>query len=421
MASTLIRNIGTIYGVDDGRRGFLKGKEMAVEHLLHNAWLLMDGERITAFGPMQSAPERADCIVDAELGLVFPAWCDSHSHLVFAATREHEYVLRLKGATYEEIAASGGGILNSAAKLREASEETLFQSAWVRLKEVMQSGTGAIEIKSGYGLTVDSELKMLRVIRRLKDTKTAAIKATFLGAHAIPTEYKDRRDGYIRLITEEMLPRVADEGLADYMDVFCDKGFFTPSETEILLKAAHRYGLPAKMHANELANSGGVQTGIACDAVSVDHLEMIGPEEIALLAASATIPTVLPSCSFFLNIPYAPARQMIDAGLGIAIASDYNPGTSPSGNIPLLMAIASHQMRLLPSEVFHAVTINGACAMNLEHEAGTIAVGKRASVILTNPIPSLDYLLYAFGRNVLKNVWVNGTEVSQFPDFTKEE
>jgi len=407
MAETLLRNIRTIYGLETGR-GFLKGVEMSQTDELHDAWLLIRNDQIVGYGSMETVPERADQIIDAKQGLVLPAWCDSHTHLVFAAPREKEYADRIRGLSYEEIAANGGGILNSAKALRAASEDDLFESAFYRLEDVMAMGTGAIEIKSGYGLSIDSELKMLRVIRRLKETATALIKSTFLGAHAIPAEYKDNREGYIRLIIENMLTRIADEGLADYMDVFCDQGFFTVQETERLLEAGNKYGLAAKIHANELANSGGVQVGIAHKAVSVDHLEMTGPEEIKALLQAETIPTVLPSCSFFLRIPFAPARQMIDSGLGIAIASDYNPGTSPSGNIPLLMAIASHQMRLLPAEVFHSVTINGAFAMQVDHLAGSIAPGKKANLILTKDIPSLDYMVYAFGRNHIASVWING-------------
>jgi imidazolonepropionase len=410
MAETLLRNIRTIYGLDEGR-GFLKGREMSRTIEMHHAWLLMRNDEIADYGPMETVPERAEKIIDAQNGLVLPAWCDSHTHLVFAAPREREYADRIRGLSYEEIAANGGGILHSARVLQETPEDELFQSAYSRLENVMALGTGAIEIKSGYGLSVESELKMLRVIRRLKETGTALIKATFLGAHAVPAEYREKRESYLRLIMEEMLPRIADEGLADYMDVFCDQGFFTVKETERLLEAGARYGLAPKIHANELANSGGVQVGIAHQAISVDHLEMTGPEEIKALLQSKTIPTVLPSCSFFLRIPFAPARQMIDAGLGIAIASDYNPGTSPSGNIPLLMAIASHQMRLLPAEVFHAVTINGACAMQANHQAGSIAPGKKANLILTTDIPSLDYMVYAFGQNHIARVWIAGKEM----------
>jgi imidazolonepropionase len=411
MARTVIYGIRTLYGLDMHGSVLQKGSEMAAVSRMHGAWLAIDNQHISGFGSMDTMPAHADHFVDAEGGLVMPCWCDSHTHIVFAAGREQEFVDRLKGASYEEIAANGGGILNSAVKLRSATEEQLFEGAHKRLYDIMCTGTGAVEVKSGYGLTTESELKMLRVVRKLKETAPAMIKATFLGAHAIPAEYKNNRNAYLLLLENEMLPRVAGEGLADYMDVFCDQGFFTPAETDRLLRAAAKFGLPAKIHANELANSGGVQTGIANQAISVDHLEMIGHAEIEALSTSQTIPTILPSCSFFLRIPYAPARQMIDAGLGVAMATDFNPGTSPSGNVPLLLSIACTQMKLLPSEAFTAVTINGACAMQVEKEAGSIAVGKRANLILTKPIPSLEYMVYSFGSDHIAQVWVNGQKI----------
>ncbi len=408
MSSILIKNIKTIYGMQTQPLSFKKGAAMSVVDTLNNAFILTDKDKIVDFGPMNVVPERADEIIDATDRLVLPCWCDSHTHIVYAAPREGEYVDRLRGATYEEIAHNGGGILNSARKLQETSEYDLYVSAKARLDEVIAYGTGAIEIKSGYGLTTDSELKMLRVIRKLKENSQATIKASFLGAHAIPTQYKGNRQAYIDLIIHEMIPRVADEGLADYCDVFCDKGFYTVEETDQILKAASKYGLKAKIHANELAISGGVQVGISNHAVSVDHLEAIGKEEIEALKQSDTIPTVLPSCSFFLNIHYAPARRMIDEGLGIAMATDYNPGSSPSGNIPLLLAFACNNMRLLPLEAFNAVTINGACALELGDSHGSIARGKVANLIITKPIPSLEYMVYAFGSRHVDKVILRG-------------
>lgn len=408
MSSTLIKNIHTIYGIQTKPFPFKKGAAMSVVDALSSAYLLIEGETIQSYGPMDLAPDRADQIIDAKGGLVMPSWCDSHTHIVYAQGREGEYVDRLKGISYEEIARNGGGILHSAARLQSKSEDELYGSAKARLDEVIAYGTGAIEIKSGYGLSTESELKMLRVIRKLKETSSATIKATFLGAHAVPTIYKHDRNAYIQLIIEEMLPPIADEGLADYCDVFCDRGFYTIEETDLILKAAAKYGIKAKIHANELAISGGVQVGIANNAVSVDHLEAIGQEEIDALLSSNTIPTVLPSCSFFLNIHDAPARKMIDSGLGIAIATDYNPGSSPSGNIPLLMAFACNNMRLLPSEAFNGVTINGAYAMEISESHGSIAPGKTANLIITKPISSLDYMIYAFGSQHIDRVILKG-------------
>lgn len=408
MSSTLITNIKSIVGIQTQSHNFKKGKEMNQVSTLENGFILIENDIIADFGPMSHVPDRADNTIDSSDRLVMPSWCDSHTHIVYATGREGEYVDRLRGVSYEEIAKKGGGILNSANKLQATSENNLYLSAKVRLDEVISMGTGAIEIKSGYGLTLESELKMLRVIRRLKENSSANIKASFLGAHAIPVIYKDNRKTYIDIIINDMLPQVAQEGLADYCDVFCDKGFYTVEETDRILKAASSYGLKAKIHANELAISGGVQVGIANNAISVDHLEAIGDEEIQALKNTYTIPTVLPSCSFFLNIHYAPARKMIDEGLGIAIATDYNPGSSPSGNIPLLMSFACNNMRILPNEAFNAVTINGACALELGASHGSIAKGKMANLILTHVIPSLDYMVYSFGTNHVDKVLLRG-------------
>lgn len=404
----LLRNIKALVQAEHHPRILAKGSDMAVLPTIHDAYLLIEGGRIAQFGPMSECPEHSGEVVDATGRYVLPAWCDSHTHIVFAATREEEFVDRIRGLSYEEIARRGGGILNSARKMQAASEEALLESARARLWEVIGQGTGAIEIKSGYGLTLESELKMLRVIRALKAESPIPIKATFLGAHAIPAEYKDRRDTYINMVTTEMLPQVAAEGLADYCDVFCDKGFFTVEETDQILKAAAQYGLKAKIHANELDCSGGVQVGIANQALSVDHLERIGEAEIEALLKSDTLPTLLPSCAFFLGIPYAPARQMIDAGLPVVLASDYNPGSSPSGNMPFVISLACIQMKMLPEEAINAATLNGAKAMELAGEMGSIAPGKLANVLLTKPINALANLPYAFGSDLIERVIVGG-------------
>ncbi len=376
--------------------------------LVRGAWLYIKGGKIHSWGVMDQLPKYSCTQLDAGGGSVLPCWCDSHTHIVYHGSRESEYVMRIEGAKYEEIAAQGGGILNSAKRLRQASYESLFEQAYARLKEMIGFGVGAVEIKSGYGLSVESELKMLRVIRGLKEVSPIPIKASFLGAHAIPSEYKHDRGGYIRLITDQMLPQIAEEGLADYIDVFCDEGFFTPAETGELLEAGARIGLRPKIHANELAISGGVQVGVKYNALSVDHLERIGEEEINCLLGSDTIATLLPGTSFFLNIPYAPARRLIDAGLGVALATDYNPGSTPSGRMPFVLSLASIKMSMLPEESFWAATLNGAYAMELQNELGSICPGKLANVIVTKPIPSLAYISYAYGSDLVHRVVLSG-------------
>lgn len=397
MGSILIRNIRILYQTDDGKRTLVRGKEMQSVPFMENAWLLLDKGLIQAYGPMSSCPDRADEMIDATDRLVLPAFCDSHTHLVFAKSREEEFVMRIKGRSYEEIAASGGGILNSARRLQETDASALLDSALQRLEEIRSFGTGAVEIKSGYGLSLESELKILRVVRELKEQSNLLIRATFLGAHAIPVAYKQNREAYIRLVTDEMIPAVAAEGLADYCDVFCEQGFFTPEETDRILEAGWKYQLKPRIHANQLAVSGGVQAGVRNNAVSVDHLENITEAEINCLLESNTLPTALPSCSFFLNLPYAPGRAMIDAGLPLVLASDYNPGSTPSGNIPFLLSLACIKMRLTPEEAINAVTINGAAAMEWSDRIGSIAPGKEARVIITRPMERIDYLPYAFG------------------------
>ncbi|PQJ09255.1 imidazolonepropionase [Flavipsychrobacter stenotrophus] len=389
----------------------VSGKDMAVLPSIDNAWLLVEGELIHSFGEMATMPEmQADEIIDATGRLVLPTWCDSHTHLVFAAPRDGEFVNRLKGVSYEEIARQGGGILNSARKLNEMSESELHDQSLVRLHNVIGQGTGAIEIKSGYGLCEEGELKMLRVIRKLKENSPVAIKASFLAAHAYPVEYKENKEGYIKLIIEKMLPRVAGEGLADYMDMFCEQGFFGVPECERLMEAGWKYGLKPKIHANQLHFSGGVQAGVKHKAISVDHLECVGDEEIASLMASETMPTLLPGAAFFLGMHYQPARKIIDAGLPVCLATDYNPGSCPSGNVPLLLSISCTQLKMTPEETINAVTLNGAAAMELEGTYGTIKAGKVANLIITKPIPSLSYIPYDYGNGnvdkvVLKGKW----------------
>lgn len=408
MPSLLIHHIKTLVQAETSPRRVVRGADMAELPQLHDAWLLLENDRIAGFGPMEKCPARADQWLDASGRFVFPSWCDSHTHIVFAASREEEFVDRIRGLSYEEIARRGGGILNSARRLQQADEDSLFDGARQRLEEVIGYGTGAIEIKSGYGLTVESELKMLRVIRRLREISPIPIRATFLGAHAVPAEYQGRRQDYLDLIIQKMLPQVAEEKLAEYCDVFCDRGFFTPDETDRILKAAWTYGLKPKIHANELDYSGGVQVGVANHAISVDHLEYTGDAEIEALKKSHTLPTLLPSCAFFLGIPYAPARRMIDAGLPVVLASDYNPGSTPSGRMPFVLSLACLKMNMLPEEAVNAATLNGARAMELEQELGSIAVGKKANLFVTKPIPSLAYIPYAFGSDLIETVVLNG-------------
>ncbi len=415
MAALLIRNIGLLVQTEKRPRQVVKGAEMRQLPTVPDAFLLIENDRIAAFGPMERCPERADTVIDASGRLVLPSWCDAHTHLVFPAPRDEEFVDRIRGLSYEEIARRGGGILHSARRLRQMTEEALLEGAWQRLCEVIGQGTGAVEIKSGYGLSLESELAMLRVIRRLKALSPIPIKATFLGAHALPEEYRTRRNDYVDLVIHQMLPRVAEEGLADYCDVFCDRGFFTPQETERILTAAWRYGLKPKIHANELANSGGVQVGVAQGAVSVDHLESIGAEEIALLRTGLTMPTLLPACAFFLGIPYAPARQLIDAGLPVALASDYNPGSAPSGRMAFVVSLACIQMKMLPEEAINAATLNGARAMELEAEYGTIAAGKKANLFITRPMTTPAQLPYFFGTDPVETVILNGRVWRQSP------
>lgn len=410
MSSTLITNIKLLVNTRSDNK-LLRGKELSILPCIENAFLLVEDGIIVSYGQMDSlgpVDEFADHIIDASGQMILPCWCDSHTHLVFAASREEEFVDKIRGLSYAEIAARGGGILNSARKLNAMSEYELLRLAWARLNEVIQMGTGSIEIKSGYGLSVESELKMLRVIKRLKETSPIPVKATFLGAHTYPPEFKENHQGYIELLIKEMLPVIAAEELADYIDVFCETGFFSPEETEQICRAGMSYGLKPKIHANQLSLSGGTQTGVKLGAVSVDHLETMDEEAIHLLAVSQTIGTLLPTAAFFLRMPFQPARQLIDAGCAIALASDFNPGSSPSGNMNLVVAMSCIQMKMLPEEAINAATINGAFAMELQDEVGSITIGKKANLIFTRPLPSLAYLPYSFGSNHIDKVMING-------------
>ncbi len=404
----LIINIKQLCQVEyagDQARNKVAGADMAVLPSIDNAWLLTENGRIQGFGEMSALQEQhADEVINAAGKLVLPAWCDSHTHLVFAAPRDEEFVDRIRGLSYEEIARRGGGILNSARKLNAMDERELYDQSFIRLQKVMAQGTGAIEIKSGYGLCLEGELKMLRVIRKLKENAGIPVKASFLAAHAYPMEYRENKEGYINLIINEMLPRVAGEGLADYMDVFCEQGFFGIPETERLLEAGSKYGLKPKIHANQLHHSGGVEVGVKHNALSVDHLECVGDKEIEALKNGNTMPTLLPGAAFFLGIQYQPARKIIDADLPVCLATDYNPGSCPSGNVQLLLSIACTQLKMTPEEAINAVTINGAAAMELEQEMGTIMVGKRAALIITSPIPSLAYIPYDYGNNSVERM-----------------
>jgi imidazolonepropionase len=416
MPSLLITNIQKLVNARQSYH-LLRGKELADLPCIDNAYLLVEDDTIAEYGPMRDLPAQNEGyntqnVFDAAGQFVLPAWCDSHTHIVFAASRENEFIDKIKGLSYAEIAARGGGILHSAKKLQETSEEELFRMAMQRLDEVSRLGTGAIEIKSGYGLNVEGELKMLRVIKRLKQQSPLSIKATFLGAHTYPPEYKDDHAGYIRIIKEKMLPAIAAEKLADYIDVFCETGFFSPAETEEIVLAGKLYGLKAKIHANQLNLSGGVETGVKMGAISVDHLETMDDSAIKTLAASNTIGTLLPGAAFFLRMPFQPARQLIGAGCALALASDYNPGSSPSGNMNLVVSMACIQMKMLPEEAINAATINGAYAMELQDELGSITVGKKANLILTKPVPSLAYLPYAFGSSLIDKVMVGGQWIS---------
>lgn len=410
----LVKNIRCLAGVEQTPQPRRQGKAMAEFNCIENAWLLIENGRFAEFGGEADAMPLLcdkDEIVDAEGGMVLQSWCDSHTHLVYAGSREREFVDKINGLSYEEIARRGGGILNSADLLHATSEDELYRQAMQRLKEVIRKGTGCIEIKSGYGLNLDDELKMLRVIRRMKETSPAKIVSTFLGAHAVARGMTQA--DYVRLIVEEMIPEVGRQSLADFVDVFCDRGFFTPKETDQILNAAAAWGMRPKIHADELASSGGVEVGVRHGALSVDHLESMTDDEINVLLGSETMPTVLPGTSFFLNMPYGKGRKMIDAGLGIAVASDYNPGSTPSGDMKFVVSLACIKMRLQPSEAFNAATINGAYAMGESTEYGSIARGKVANCFITHPIPSLDFIPYAYTSPIVRTVILGGKVIEK--------
>lgn len=407
----LIENIGILAGIDSHGKQRLCGKEMQSLGILNDAWLLVEDGRFAAWGTRAEMPAEgiaADEHVDAEGGAVLPSWCDSHTHIVFAGSREAEFVDKIRGLSYAEIAKRGGGILNSADLLHTLSEDELYRQAMVRMEEVMHKGTGCVEIKSGYGLNTADELKMLHVIKRIKENSPLCVKSTFLGAHAVGRGMT--QPDYVDLVVNEMIPEVGKEKLADFVDVFCDEGFFTPAETARILEAADKWGMKPKIHADELASSGGVEVGVAHGALSVDHLESMTVEEIEILRDTVTMPTVLPGTSFFLNLPYGKARQMVDAGLPVAVASDYNPGSTPSGDMKFVVSLACIKLRLLPEEAINAATLNGACAMGESQQYGSIAKGKVANFFITRPIPSVSFVPYAYTTPIVERVFLGGKE-----------
>lgn len=391
----------------------LRGKELAELPIIQDAYLQIENGLIAGYGKMDQLNnidhESSWVLLDAKGASILPTWCDSHTHLVFTASREDEFVDKINGLSYTEIAANGGGILSSAKKIATSTEDTLFELAWERLQQLIQLGTGAIEIKSGYGLDIENELKMLRVIRRLKEKSPILIKASFLGAHTYPIQFKENHATYIQLIIEEMIPAIAQEQLADYIDVFCETGFFSVEETEKICRAGLQFGLKIKLHANQLSAIGAVELGVQLGAISVDHLEVMNPSAIHALSNSNTIGTLLPTAAFFLRMPYQPARELIEANAAIALASDFNPGSSPSGNMNFVVALSCIQMKLLPQEAINAATINGAYAMDVGNEVGSITIGKKANLLFMQPISSINYLPYAFGSNLIKQVMINGT------------
>ena len=410
----IIKNIAELVQTELKNKTYVAGTDMNIIKTIKDAFLEIESGIITRFGSMDEWTGINDWInteiIDAEGGMIFPTYCDSHTHLVYSETRENEFTDRIKGLTYQEIAKKGGGILNSVEKLRKTCENQLFEDAFERLNNIIKLGTGAVEIKSGYGLSIDSELKILRVIKRLKSSTQATIKSTFLAAHALPDEYKGNKDGYMQLIVSEMLPKVAKEGLADFIDIFCEKGYFSSRDTQFLLKEAKKFGLRAKTHVNQFNSIGGIKASVDNGALSVDHLEIMDENDIKTLKNSKCMPTILPSCSFFLGIPYSPARKMINEGLPIALASDYNPGSSPSGNMNFVASLGCIKLKMTPEEVINATTKNSAYAMGIENELGSIAIGKKANFFITKAIPSYSYLQYSFGENIIKRVFLNGVE-----------
>ena len=408
----LFSNIKELLQVREEKILKVSGAGMKELPSIKNAWLLIEDDKIEAYGSMDNTPDiEVDKKIDASGKIILPSWCDSHTHIVYAGNREQEFADRINGLSYEEIANRGGGILNSAKTLQETPEEEVYEQSAKRLEEVMKLGTGAVEIKSGYGLTEEAELKMLRVIKKLRENYPLPIKSTFLGAHAIPKEYKERPDEYMNLVIKKILPKVAEQGLAEYIDIFCEKGYFTVEDTHKLLSAAKEYGLKPKIHVNQFNAIGGVKAGVEHNALSVDHLEVMNDEDIQVLKGSETMPVALPSCSLFLSIPYTPARQIMEAGLPLALATDFNPGSTPSGNMNLVVSLACIKMKMTPEEAINAATINGAYAMELSESHGSITKGKQANFILTKEIPSYTFLPYAFGTNSIEAVYVNGKQV----------
>jgi imidazolonepropionase len=409
----LFKNIKELIQVRKEPISFVYGKQMNELPSIKNAYLLVKDGLISDFGTMASCPIlHADKIIDASEKIILPSWCDSHTHLVYADNREGEFEDRINGLSYEEIASRGGGILNSAKKLQETSEDELYNQSKIRLEKLIKMGTGAVEIKSGYGLTVDAELKMLRVIKRLKDNYPIQVKATFLGAHAVPLKYKGNKQGYLQMLINEIIPKVAEDKLAEYVDIFCETNYFNVADTELILKAAKSYGLIPKIHVNQFTAIGGIQTAIAYNALSVDHLEVMRDEDIEALIGTNTMPVALPGCSYFLSIPYTPARKMIDMGLPLALATDFNPGSAPSGNMNFVVSTACIKMKMTPEEAINAATINGAYAMGLEKELGSITVGKYANLILSNPISTFAIIPYSFGENKIEKVFLKGVEIT---------
>jgi imidazolonepropionase len=414
----LIKNIKKLVQVEENSRSRVAGKDMSQLNCIDNAFLIIENDKIVDFGETkrlntETLNQQDLMVIDASGRMVFPSFCDSHTHLVYAGSREIEYIDKIRGLSYEEIAKRGGGILNSSKLLHNTSEEQLFVQATERINEIAGCGTGAVEIKSGYGLSTEDEIKMLRVIKRLREATPLTIKSTFLGAHAVPENYKGQQAKYVDLIINEMIPQVAAENLADFIDVFCDKGFFTVAETERILSAGAKYGLRAKIHANELAASGGIQVGVKYNALSVDHLEFTGDDEIKCLLNSATMPTLLPSAAFFLGMNYPPARKMIEAGLPLALASDYNPGSSPSGDMKFVLSLACIKLKMLPEEAINAATINSAYAMNLSQTHGSIARGKIANLFITNPINNYEFIPYAYTAKLVDTVILNGEIINK--------
>jgi imidazolonepropionase len=409
--NVLFKNIKELIQVREIAIDFLSGKEMNVLPTLKNAFLLVENGLIADFGFMEDCPDIEIKTIDATGKMILPSWCDSHTHLVYAGNREDEFVDRINGLSYKEIAKNGGGILNSAKRLQTTSEEDLYNQSKVRLEEIIQLGTGAVEIKSGYGLTKDAELKMLRVIRKLKEKYPIEIKATFLGAHALPENYKDNKSGYLQMLIDDILPAIQKENLADFIDIFCETGYFSVADTQQILAAGKKYNLIGKIHVNQFTAIGGIQAGIKNDVLSVDHLEEMRTEDINALKGTKTMPVALPSCSYFLSIPYTPARRMIDEGLPIALATDYNPGSTPSGNMNFVVATACIKMKMTPEEAINAATINGAYAMNLQDKVGTITKGKLANLILTKEINSYNFIPYSFGNHCIDKVFLRGVEI----------